>query len=838
MRRLDYLAERVLPGLAAEVRSREGARMRFADDRSLFSALVEADPTPEGRYVQWMLRLLRSGAMASEDIARCGRTLADFDRLKRRLPKDARDIGRYGSEPALHAAVSPLLDASPVGRESSRLERAVAMEGARTLWEGPEGRVVAVLAPEAARWWGRGTRWCTSSDGSDVTARAYLKAGPLYVILDADGTKHQVHRQTMQFCDASDAPVADTASFLEARPWLRSVPEVRVAIALSDRDLPRRDPGSVEKLLSPAELVAVILDDVVNYKPVVLPPLSKAAIREAPLLAFLHPASGPADREFAVSCSPDLALATRPGHGVRPLFGSPRGYGLAVFPGPALDAWRRLLRTPLRDCIDLDPASAAEGIPVLVVVSYPAPSVRETGRIVAVNPAAPRPDIMTPDAMALNIALAPFPEAEFLPLVRVARASVCLSALSWAGDREAVCEMRRLAEEAGTIRFRKEASEIHRLPEAEVVVSGTAWSAVAPITGDLLGRYAAPDWLVESPVFRSVSQDDFEPGAQSLIVVSEADGTRWFGLRRAGLYSDRPDRTGVPDRYSPLVFIRSRPWVHGVPGLAARLFACTPSPDYADPPSEWCPDGIGEAVGGLAPDGFRWLLDNEPQIVACSRPDLVPDDRLLGLLQDHWPSVLLGDHAEGVLARASALPRIQADDDALPPILRLSPHRVVSLPGLVHWRVSGRRMDLLRLVHGSVSKFMLEKQEAACDLLVSRLGCSPFLFGPFGSQGGHMGNEPMCTASSGSVEGLLAHPSVFACMPADSPARRWAVGFLLERLKVAGPGHPSRPAEMLAALAPFSDEEQRDIVVVAMSSHEFRNSRAYAAIRRSMRAAA
>ena len=186
---------------------RNAAQRALADagGEGLLQRLRDTDPTPTGACTQWLARLMIAGRLPVEDLPKAHETLAAFIAYKRRLEPAARDLGRYDSLGVVWKAVEPfVMDNAPVsGKDEERRERAAARAESTVLVEG-DGWTVAIPRTErAAKWWGRGTRWCTAAD-KDNAFEHYDKSGPLVVFVAPDGAKFQFHARTAQFMDAVD----------------------------------------------------------------------------------------------------------------------------------------------------------------------------------------------------------------------------------------------------------------------------------------------------------------------------------------------------------------------------------------------------------------------------------------------------------------------------------------------------------------------------------------------------------------------------------------------------------------------------------------------------------
>jgi hypothetical protein len=220
--RLEWLKRNAAPRAIQAARSREGTMWSLpGDDEEIFAAVVMCDPTFQGAYVGWLLKTLARDGLRSEDLPRAMETLALFHAMKHRLPMEMRDIGRYASETDLHAAIAD----APAVQGFVEIPDDI-RQASSILYEGPEGCVAVPLDLKASKWWGRGTRWCTMQEAN---FDSYSGRGPLYVVVGSDGTKHQAHGPSGQFCDSQDRPLTldRLLQWIDERPWVAHADELR-----------------------------------------------------------------------------------------------------------------------------------------------------------------------------------------------------------------------------------------------------------------------------------------------------------------------------------------------------------------------------------------------------------------------------------------------------------------------------------------------------------------------------------------------------------------------------------------------------------------------------------
>jgi hypothetical protein len=207
-RQLEKLSERQIPEHVA----------RLIQDR--------ADPTVAKTMTGWLVRQYAEGALRLEDTGTAYETLDMFHRYARRLPKGEQDLGQYRSLAKVWEAVSQIADAEQdklSGKAQKALDRDKAYAESRIPRQDQDGFTVAVPLTEfAAKWWGRGTRWCTAAE-KDNRFWQYHKDAPLIVVvipeLKEQG-KFQLwfSAEDIQFMDAADRPVSND---LIAEHWSR-----------------------------------------------------------------------------------------------------------------------------------------------------------------------------------------------------------------------------------------------------------------------------------------------------------------------------------------------------------------------------------------------------------------------------------------------------------------------------------------------------------------------------------------------------------------------------------------------------------------------------------------
>lgn len=228
-----------------------------------FDELVLADPTTRrdgdkikkaGAYVPWLLKqfgklnakaeeqaefgtpafkgvLSQVQNMFFEDLYKTTEDLEKFERFKRQLDVEDRDINRHSID-SLFELVKDFSLEKEKGTKEDRKEAAKTFEypGSELMHDGPEWVVTKVsdtgkLGKDAACFFGgfnKETRWCTSAPGLSWFDR-YIKDGPLYQVFKKGGEmaketglpaeRYQFHFPSNQFMDINDRQI-DLVGFL------------------------------------------------------------------------------------------------------------------------------------------------------------------------------------------------------------------------------------------------------------------------------------------------------------------------------------------------------------------------------------------------------------------------------------------------------------------------------------------------------------------------------------------------------------------------------------------------------------------------------------------------
>jgi hypothetical protein len=259
------LAKALHKDTSAEAREVEKLPETQIPGRIVTLIIDKADPTQNKGITAWLVGQYGQGKLRLEDLGTANETLTMFRRYAQRLEKSQRDLGQYPSLAAVWEAVIAFAQAEEQhlsGKAKKTLERDKAYAESRILRQDPDGFTIAVPLTEfAAKWWGKGTRWCTSAE-KDNRFWEYHRKAPLIVVLIPElkeKGKFQLWATEgdVPFIDAADVQFMDAA---DQRPpedlveayWPRFEPIFSFALSQNGRAL-----TCVPKALRTAEMCRI-----------------------------------------------------------------------------------------------------------------------------------------------------------------------------------------------------------------------------------------------------------------------------------------------------------------------------------------------------------------------------------------------------------------------------------------------------------------------------------------------------------------------------------------------------------------------------------------------------
>jgi hypothetical protein len=227
---------------SAEARQMENLPEEQIPERVGRIILERADPTLAKTMTGWLVKQYAQGGLRLEDTGTANETLEMFQRYAPRLSEGQRDLGQYQSLAEAWDAVFHLAEAEKdklSGKAQKAMDKVKAYAESRILRQDEDGFTIAVPLTEfAAKWWGKGTRWCTAAD-KDNQFWYYHEEAPLIVVVIPELKEKGkfliwVTEDDVQFMNAADSPVSEV---LIAEYWPRFEPVISFVLRLNGKAL-------------------------------------------------------------------------------------------------------------------------------------------------------------------------------------------------------------------------------------------------------------------------------------------------------------------------------------------------------------------------------------------------------------------------------------------------------------------------------------------------------------------------------------------------------------------------------------------------------------------------
>jgi hypothetical protein len=171
---------------AASAKKQEFLARKFGVDPSIVQQASDVDPTKKGKYTEWIISRVKTGDIdLNRDTPKISSALRDFDTISNkklaRQQYNLQDINQYSLEDLVKISNTYK---GETGEKPESIE-VPDLPGVKKIYDDGVVAILEVIEPASAVKLGSGTKWCTSRL---MTARDYLKKGPLYVIYK-DGKK-------------------------------------------------------------------------------------------------------------------------------------------------------------------------------------------------------------------------------------------------------------------------------------------------------------------------------------------------------------------------------------------------------------------------------------------------------------------------------------------------------------------------------------------------------------------------------------------------------------------------------------------------------------------------
>ena len=209
----------------------EPLKQKDIKDTSVFiQSILNADIT-KGKYARFLIEAFLNEKFLKEDLvggldSTIGQAISLFHKHKSKLPMEYRSIYALDKETgeALYQSPGDLWNSVKQyqgelsGKELKKEEQEKIYRETEFVYKDEETgfQIISPLTEESAKWWGKGTRWCTSAENNNRFEH-YAKQAPLLILLmtasastAANGDKLQLWKNgnDIQFMDEADNTVS------------------------------------------------------------------------------------------------------------------------------------------------------------------------------------------------------------------------------------------------------------------------------------------------------------------------------------------------------------------------------------------------------------------------------------------------------------------------------------------------------------------------------------------------------------------------------------------------------------------------------------------------------
>ena len=171
----------------------KAARIKYLDsgliDQEGFDQLITQDPTATKKYLEWLIKeYLKKAQVGEEDeVLNAGEFIDSFDEYAKKGLIDNKDIYRYSFADVVDTI------AGLGGVLTKRAQKRMHKKDIEVILDDDRYLVVSPKTKEASVYYGKGTKWCTSSVNDNVFNEHMEQGYKLYYIIPKDGSeKHAI----------------------------------------------------------------------------------------------------------------------------------------------------------------------------------------------------------------------------------------------------------------------------------------------------------------------------------------------------------------------------------------------------------------------------------------------------------------------------------------------------------------------------------------------------------------------------------------------------------------------------------------------------------------------
>jgi hypothetical protein len=201
------------------------------DDVSEFlQSIIDVDIT-KGKYARFLIESFLNDKFLEEDLigglnSTVGQAISLFDKHKHKLPIEYRSVYALDKDTQIPLYQSPgdfwnsvkQFQGELSGKELKKEEQEQIYRETEFIYKDEKTgfQIVSPLTEESAKWWGKGTRWCTSAENNNMFWD-YAKDAPLFILLmpnngETTGNEEKLQlwkdENNIQFMDEADNKVS------------------------------------------------------------------------------------------------------------------------------------------------------------------------------------------------------------------------------------------------------------------------------------------------------------------------------------------------------------------------------------------------------------------------------------------------------------------------------------------------------------------------------------------------------------------------------------------------------------------------------------------------------
>ena len=180
--------------------------------KSLINYIMQFDPTSKNKYAQWIVVQYVKGNLLLEDLYKIHDAIEIFEIHKRSIPQ--KDINQFKTVREFIDKMDELAETEVLSIKVSNFlsnpttSYFIGKGEAEVFYQSPSLLVIIPKTHEASCYFGKHTKWCTSSEHQGAGAfKSYTSRGNLYIVIASNVGKFQWHFSSRQYMDEKDSHI-------------------------------------------------------------------------------------------------------------------------------------------------------------------------------------------------------------------------------------------------------------------------------------------------------------------------------------------------------------------------------------------------------------------------------------------------------------------------------------------------------------------------------------------------------------------------------------------------------------------------------------------------------